>query len=65
MVAIVTGRASDERILNWIKKRVAGVVAQRIADADGVSQPQVIQCTNKVKAADAAESGEDVAGAYW
>lgn len=64
-MATVTGRASDERILNWIKQRVSGVSAQRIADADGVGQPQVIQSTNKVKSADSAESGEDVEGAYW
>jgi len=64
-MARITDRASDERILGWIAQRVAGVAAQRIADADGVGQPQVIQSTNKVKAADAAESGEAVAGAYW
>lgn len=64
-MARITDRASDERILGWIAQRVAGVAAQRIADTDGVGQPQVIQSTNKVKAADAAESGEAVAGAYW
>lgn len=61
----VTGRASDERTLNWIGQRCAGLPAKRIADADGVGQPQVIIATNDVKAADAEESGEDVSGSYW
>ena len=64
-MAIVKGRTADERILNWIEQRVAGVPAQRIASTNSVSQPHVIRSTNKVKAADAAESGENVAGAYW
>lgn len=61
----VTGRASDERLLRWIRQRVEGVPARCIADADGVSISQVLQATNDVKAADMAQSGENAARAYW
>ncbi len=62
----VTGRASDERILTWIKDRCAGKLsAYQIAARDGVVQSQVIKSTNDVLAADKAESGEVVSGAYW
>lgn len=61
----LVGRASDERLLRWIKLRKSGVPAAEIAKRDSSSAPQVIQTTNAVRSADADESDEKTAGHYW
>jgi hypothetical protein len=56
-------RASDERILRWLRLRQR-FSANRIARNDGVNSGAVILATQAVAQADAAESGEDVRAAY-
>lgn len=58
-------RAQDERLLRWIAARRRGVSAHAIAQAEGLSGSRVMGATNALRDADAAESGEDVRGAYW
>lgn len=58
-------RSRDDQVLGWIADRVAGISAYRIAKNAGVNSGQVVDCINKVRAADEVESGEDASGAYW
>ena len=61
----VVGRASDERLLAWIKGRKRGQTVSELGAQSGVTNVQVVVTTNKVRDADIVESGEDVAGCYW
>lgn len=61
-------RASDERLLAWLRARAAGFTVARIAAAEGVHRVSVNKATNAVMRADLAESGEAPAAvrrAYW
>ena len=58
-------RSTDERHLLWLKGRCAGRLCRDIAAADGVSMSAVSLATKNIRAADVAESGEDVKGLYW
>ena len=58
-------RARDEELLDWVRRRAAGESCGSIARAAGSNPGIVIRATNVVRDADAAESGEDVTGAYW
>ncbi len=61
----VTGRESDERLLEWLRLRCEGIPLSLIAELSfGASPPQVSRETNRVRNADAAESGEDVEISY-
>lgn len=64
-MAHVTGRASDERLLEWLALRRQGVAAREIARRYGVQAGRVINDTNAVRRDDAEQSGEDTRGAYW
>ena len=54
----VTGRASDERVLKWLRLRDAGVSQPDIGLRFGVHVGQVARDITQVIAADLAESGE-------
>lgn len=58
-------RPVDDALLSILSARVAGQTTTAIAQAFGIDQQEVSRRTNEVREADAAESGEDVAGAYW
>ena len=61
-------RQSDERILFAVRLRHEGVPCAVIADGLDMGRGAVIRDTNKVMAADLAESGEPedvVRRAYW
>lgn len=64
-VRTVSGREQDERILQAIRLRCEGVEPRRIAAATGLSTDYARAATNRVKAADEKESGEEVAAGYW
>lgn len=64
MTRIAPGsRESDERTLRWLRLRERHST-YRIAKHDGVNAGNVINLTQAVAEADAAESGEDVRAAY-
>jgi hypothetical protein len=59
---------SDDDVVWALRQRVLGVSSARIAAAIGCSSAYVRAATNRVRAADMAESGEPadvVASAYW
>ena len=56
-------RESDERTLRWLRWREKHST-YRIAKHDGANPGNVINLTQAVAVADAAESGEDVRAAY-
>jgi hypothetical protein len=58
-------RADDERVLAAIRLRCAGVSMPKIGARLGMTTNQVRKSTERVRDADAAESGEQVRGAYW
>ena len=63
-----TDRAEDVVHLAWLSLRAAGHSSAAIAAAFGASPAYVRAATNRIRAADLAESGERpdiVAGAYW
>lgn len=65
-MAAMSSRQNDEQILDWIRMRVDGMSASEAARATGHEPRHVSSATNKIRAADIAESGEtDVALAYW
>lgn len=58
----------DWQVLDWIKRRRAGETPKQIAVSCGVSLEVVRSATNRVRAADLAESGEapaKVNAGYW
>lgn len=55
----------DRKVLRWIRLRTDGVSSAEIARRYEVSPQTVRDRTNRVLAADIAESGEDVAIHYW
>lgn len=58
-------RAQDEKILQWLAWRSAGYSARAIARHVDAAPGVVVKATNAVRAADLAESGEDVSAGYW
>lgn len=58
-------RAADEALLAMVHLRASGMTPHEIAQEFGVRDQYVSTATNRVMRADMAESGEDVAGAYW
>ncbi|MGR3464265.1 hypothetical protein [Limimaricola sp.] len=59
---------TDDIVLNWLDRRRAGQTCLAIARADGVDKRAVLVTTNRVRAADLAESGEGpvrVLEGYW
>lgn len=59
---------SDRDVLDWVRRRAAGESSAAIAARCGAHDAYVRVATNKVRAADLAESGEDprqVERAYW
>lgn len=63
-----TSRAEDVTHLAWLVLRSGGHDSVAIAAAFGVHAAYVRAATNRIRAADLAESGERpdlVAGAYW
>lgn len=58
-------RSADDLTLALLRLRTGGLTTKQIAAKTGLSDGYIRSITNKVLAADAAESGEDVAGAYW
>lgn len=58
-------RWRDERVLAYLAARCAGQSAAQIAKQYDVGRGAVQIAVNAVRAADAAESGEDVSGGYW
>jgi len=61
----VTPRHQDELILSAIRMRCQDIGASDIASRLGTSSAYVRAATNRVKAADEAESGETVSDSYW
>jgi hypothetical protein len=51
-------RASDERILQWLRLRVRGFSPVQIGRHMGVNPGQVIMATKRIRDADIRESGE-------
>lgn len=60
-----TTRQRDDQILEWLARRTGGETCQSIAVSEGVSRGQVVAATSRVKDADIAECGDDVASGYW
>jgi hypothetical protein len=58
-------RDADELLLDMLRLRTRGLTPTAIAAKFGLGVQYVSTATNRVRRADAAESGEDVAGAYW
>lgn len=58
-------RSADALVLRLLAMRCDGLNASQIADQTGLTREFVRTATNRVRAADEAESGEDVAHAYW
>jgi len=60
-------RQSDDLvILRLVRMRAGGLTTVQIAKRTGLSDGYVRSATNKVRAADIAESGEpDAAAGYW
>lgn len=61
-------RASDDRLIEWLRLRKAGMTCRDIAARYCVPVGSVNGTTHKVYAADMAESGEPparVRAAYW
>ncbi len=58
-------RERDEELLEWIRRKIDGWTWGEIARAFGRSAVSVQNACFNVRKADAAESGEDVTGAYW
>ena len=58
-------REDDELALGLLRLRCAGVSSGTIGAALGRTSASVRVTTDRIRRADAAESGEDVAGEYW
>lgn len=58
-------REDDELALVMLRRRCAGMSSTAIGDALGRTGASVRVTTDRIRRADAAESGEDVSGAYW
>lgn len=58
-------RERDEEILEMIALRCDGWLSKEIAEKMGTTASNVRDKTNKVRAADALESGEYVEDLYW
>lgn len=58
-------REDDELALVMLRRRCAGISSTAIAAAIGRTGTSVRVTTDRIRRADAAESGEDVSGAYW
>lgn len=58
-------RDDDNRLLEMVRQREAGMTAAEIAAGQGISKQRVQSMTNRVMDADLAESGEDLSGDYW
>jgi hypothetical protein len=58
-------RHEDERVLTWLRLRCDGLSSPEIGARYGVTGERVRTATQRVREADAAESGEDVEEAYW
>lgn len=56
-------RESDERLLRWLRLRLK-TTAYQIGKIEGSNHGIIDKATRAVAAADMAESGEDVRGAY-
>lgn len=61
----MTDREKDEQLLNMPDMRRRGKTVNQIAKRLSLLPHYVRRSTDKVKASDAAESGEPTAGAYW
>lgn len=67
----IRGRAADERLLEWLRLRRAGVSLRRIAARFGVADSAVAKCTREVREADATQvdahrpEGLGFEEAYW
>ena len=55
----------DKMVIEWIRLRIDGLSSAEIARRYDVSPQRVRIDTQRVRAADAAESGEDVEAFYW
>ena len=60
-----TTRADDELKLWMVRNRANGFSAGEIGKAIGMKNTLVRTITNRIRDADAAESGECVDGHYW
>ena len=58
-------RLDDELALWMLRQRCAGMSSGRIGAALGRTSESIRVTTDRIRRADAAESGEDVHGAYW
>lgn len=58
-------REDDDLALALLRLRCAGLSSGTIAAAIGRTSASVRVTTDRIRKADAAESGEDVHGAYW
>lgn len=58
-------RSADDLTLLLVRHRCSGMTTQQIADRTGLTDTYIRTATNRVLEADTAESGEDVAAAYW
>ncbi|PHP28017.1 hypothetical protein [Limimaricola cinnabarinus] len=59
---------TDDTVLSWLERRRAGQTCLAIARTDGADKRVVLTTTNRVRAADLAESGEGpvrVLEGYW
>ena len=55
----------DAKHLLWVKMRCDGLSSGVIASLFDVTPESVRTATNRIKDADARESGEDISAAYW
>lgn len=58
-------RDDDERVLWMIRERASGRSSYDVAAQIDMTPTLVRTITNRVRDADAAESGEDTTGFYW
>lgn len=65
MKAIQANRASDARLLEWVKLRAAGVSCTVIGETYGVSRQLVHMYTRDVRAEDIKHCGPEVSRHYW
>ncbi len=59
---------TDDMVLSWLERRCTGQTCLAIARTDGVDKRAVLVTTNRVRAADLAESGDGpakVLEGYW
>lgn len=65
MAATFVPRIEDDLALWMIQQRLTGASSAQIGRAIGRTSASVRVTTDRVKRADAAESGEDTTGFYW